>query len=175
MENSIFRLIILKNRLISDSNMCHRSRSIWKPGLWITVLDWRAWLNRLLRNGRQLAILLPEYNTAIVTTADTQGYQGATRSSMMQSFAISCQSLKRKRHHGHQLTKKNLLWAIMSKLAIRPLNHNKSASEAWNNKFENVNDINTSFLTNFRPIMSSFGWTYVSKRLLTLQRHLIKT
>lgn len=33
----------------------------------------------------------------------------------------------------------------MSKLAIRPLNHNKSASEAWNNKFENVNDINTSF------------------------------
>ena len=52
----------------------------------------------------------------------------------------------------------------MSKLAMRPLNHNKSASESWNNKFENVNDINTSFLTNFRPIMSSFGGTYVVKK-----------
>lgn len=52
----------------------------------------------------------------------------------------------------------------MSKLAMRPLNHNKAASEAWNNKFENVNDINTSFLTNFRPIMSSFEWTYVIKK-----------
>lgn len=52
----------------------------------------------------------------------------------------------------------------MSKLAMRPLNHNKAASEAWNNKFENVNDINTSFLTNFRPIMSSFEGTYVIKK-----------
>ena len=45
-----------------------------------------------------------------------------------------------------------------------PLNHNKSAFEAWNNKSENVNDINTSFLTNFRPIMSSFEGTYVIKK-----------
>ncbi len=38
----------------------------------------------------------------------------------------------------------------MSKLAIRPLKPHKSASEAWNNKFENVNDINTSFLDKFQ-------------------------
>ena len=29
--------------------------------------------------GGQLTILLPEYNTAIVTTADTQGYQGGNQ------------------------------------------------------------------------------------------------
>lgn len=115
--------------------------------------------------GGQLAILLPEYNTAIVTTADTQGYQGGNQ---VIYDAIFCHIL-------HELEKRQSPWTpsdeeklafeqFMSKLAMQPLNHNKAASEAWNNKFENVNDINTSFLTNFRPIMSSFEGTYVIKK-----------
>ena len=115
--------------------------------------------------GGQLAILLPEYNTAIVTTADTQGYQGGNQVIYDAIF----------RHILPELEKRQSPWTpsdeekyefeqFMSKLAMRPLNHNKVASEAWNNKSENVNDINTSFLTNFRPIMSSFEGTYVIKK-----------
>lgn len=115
--------------------------------------------------GGQLVILLPEYNTAIVTTADTQGYQGGNQVIYDAIF----------RHILPELEKRQAPWTpsdeekldfeqFMSKLAMRPLNHNKVASKAWNNKSENVNDINTSFLTNFRPIMSSFEGTYVIKK-----------
>ena len=115
--------------------------------------------------GGQLAILLPEYNTAIVTTADTQGYQGGNQVIYDAIF----------RHILPELEKRQSPWTpsdeekfafeqFMSKLAMRPLNHNKVAFEAWNNKSENVNDINTSFLTNFGPIMSSFEGTYVIKK-----------
>ena len=115
--------------------------------------------------GGQLAILLPEYNTAIVTTADTQGYQGGNQVIYDAIF----------RHILPELEKRQSPWTpsdeekfefeqFMSKLAMRPLNHNKVASEAWNNKSENVNDINTSFLTNLGQIMSSFEGTYVIKK-----------
>ena len=115
--------------------------------------------------GGQLAILLPEYNTAIVTTADTQGYQGGNQ---VIYDAIFCQILpdleKRQSPWTPSDEEKLAFEQFMSKLAMQPLNHNKAASETWNNKFENVNDINTSFLTNFRPIMSSFEGTYVIKK-----------
>ena len=115
--------------------------------------------------GGQLAILLPEYNTAIVTTADTQGYQGGNQVIYDAIFRHILPELEKKKAPWTPTDEEKLAFEqFMSKLAIRPLNHNKSASEAWNNKFENVNDINTSFLTNFRPIMSSFGGTYVVKR-----------
>ena len=115
--------------------------------------------------GGQLAILLPEYNTAIVTTADTQGYQGGNQVIYDAIFRHILPELEKKKAPWTPTDEEKLAFEqFMSKLAIRPLNHNKSASEAWNNKFENVNDINTSFLTNFRPIMSSFGGTYVVKK-----------
>ena len=115
--------------------------------------------------GGQLAILLPEYNTAIVTTADTQGYQGGNQVIYDAIFRHILPELEKKKAPWTPTDEEKLAFEqFMSKLAIRPLNHNKSASEAWNNKFENVNDINTSFLTNFRPIMSSFEGTYVIKK-----------
>lgn len=115
--------------------------------------------------GGQLAILLPEYNTAIVTTADTQGYQGGNQVIYDAIFRHILPELEKKKAPWTPTDEEKLAFEqFMSKLAIRPLNHNKSASEALNNKFENVNDINTSFLTNFRPIMSSFEGTYVIKK-----------
>ena len=115
--------------------------------------------------GGQLAILLPEYNTAIVTTADTQGYQGGNQVIYDAIFRHILPELEKKKAPWTPSDEEKLAFEqFMSKLAMRPLNHNKAASEAWNNKFENVNDINTSFLTNFRPIMSSFEWTYVIKK-----------
>lgn len=115
--------------------------------------------------GGQLAILLPEYNTAIVTTADTQGYQGGNQVIYDAIFRHILPELEKKKAPWTPTDEEKLAFEqFMSKLAMRPLNHNKAASEAWNNKFENVNDINTSFLTNFRPIMSSFEGTYVIKK-----------
>ena len=116
--------------------------------------------------GGQLAILLPEYNTAIVTTADTQGYQGGNQVIYDAIFRHILPELEKKKAPWTPTDEEKLAFEqFMSKLAMRPLNHNKSASESWNNKFENVNDINTSFLTNFRPIMSSFEGTYVIKKV----------
>ena len=116
--------------------------------------------------GGQLAILLPEYNTAIVTTADTQGYQGGNQVIYDAIFRHILPELEKKKAPWTPSDEEKLAFEqFMSKLAMRPLNHNKSASESWNNKFENVNDINTSFLTNFRPIMSSFEGTYVIKKV----------
>ena len=115
--------------------------------------------------GGQLAILLPEYNTAIVTTADTQGYQGGNQVIYDATFCHILPELEKRQSPWTPSDEEKLAFEqFMSKLAMRPLNHNKAASEAWNNKFENVNDINTSFLTNFRPIMSSFEGTYVIKK-----------
>lgn len=115
--------------------------------------------------GGQLAILLPEYNTAIVTTADTQGYQGGNQVIYNAIFCHILPELEKRQSPWTPSDEEKLAFEqFMSKLAMQPLNHNKAASEAWNNKFENVNDINTSFLTNFRPIMSSFEGTYVIKK-----------
>ena len=115
--------------------------------------------------GGQLAILLPEYNTAIVTTADTQGYQGGNQVIYDAIFRHILPELEKRQSPWTPSNEEKLAFEqFMSKLAMRPLNHNKSAFEAWNNKSENVNDINTSFLTNFRPIMSSFEGTYVIKK-----------
>ena len=115
--------------------------------------------------GGQLAILLPEYNTAIVTTADTQGYQGGNQVIYDAIFCHILPELEKRQSPWTPSDEEKLAFKqFMSKLAMQPLNHNKAASETWNNKFENVNDINTSFLTNFRPIMSSFEGTYVIKK-----------
>ena len=115
--------------------------------------------------GGQLAILLPEYNTAIVTTADTQGYQGGNQVIYDAIFRHILPELEKRQSPWTPSGEEKLKFKqFMSKLAMRPLNHNKVTSEAWNNKSENVNDINTSFLTNFRPIMSSFEGTYVIKK-----------
>ena len=115
--------------------------------------------------GGQLAILLPEYNTAIVTTADTQGYQGGNQVIYDAIFRHILPELEKRQSPWTPSDEEKLAFEqFMSKLAMRPLNHNKSAFEAWNNKSENVNDINTSFLTNFRPIMSSFEGIYVIKK-----------
>lgn len=115
--------------------------------------------------GGQLAILLPEYNTAIVTTADTQGYQGGNQVIYDAIFRHILPELEKRQSPWTPSDEEKLAFEqFMSKLAMRPFNHNKVASEAWNNKSENVNDINTSFLTNFRPIMSSFEGTYVIKK-----------
>ena len=115
--------------------------------------------------GGQLAILLPEYNTAIVTTADTQGYQGGNQVIYDAIFCYILPELEKRQSPWTPSDEEKLAFEqFMSKLAMRPLNHNKAASETWNNKFENVNDINTSFLTNFKPIMSSFEGTYVIKK-----------
>lgn len=115
--------------------------------------------------GGQLAILLPEYNTAIVTTADTQGYQGGNQVIYDAIFRHILPELEKRQSPWTPSGEEKLKFKqFMSKLAMRPLNHNKVTSEAWNNKSENVNDINTSFLTNFRPIMSSFKGTYVIKK-----------
>ena len=115
--------------------------------------------------GGQLAILLPEYNTAIVTTADTQGYQGGNQVIYDAIFRHILPELEKKQSPWTPSDEEKLAFEqFMSKLAMRPLNHNKVAFEAWNNKSENVNDINTSFLTNSRPIMSSFEGTYVIKK-----------
>ena len=115
--------------------------------------------------GGQLAILLPEYNTAIVTTADTQGYQGGNQVIYDAIFRHILPELEKRQTPWTPSDEEKLAFEqFMSKLAMRPLNHNKVASEAWNNKSENVNDINTSFLTNFRPITSSFEGTYVIKK-----------
>ena len=115
--------------------------------------------------GGQLAILLPEYNTAIVTTADTQGYQGGNQVIYDAIFRHILPELEKRQSPWTPSDEEKLAFEqFMSKLAMRPLDHNKSAFEAWNNKSENVNDINTSFLTNFRPIMSSFEGTYVIKK-----------
>lgn len=115
--------------------------------------------------GGQLAILLPEYNTAIVTTADTQGYQGGNQVIYDAIFRHILPELEKRQSPWIPSNEEKLAFEqFMSKLAMRPLNHNKSAFEAWNNKSENVNDINTSFLTNFGAIMSSFEGTYVIKK-----------
>ena len=115
--------------------------------------------------GGQLAILLPEYNTAIVTTADTQGYQGGNQVIYDAIFRHILPELEKRQSPWTPSDEEKLAFEqFMSKLAMRPLNHNKSAFEAWNNKSENVNDINTSFLTNFGEIMSSFEGTYVIKK-----------
>ena len=125
--------------------------------------------------GGQLAILLPEYNTAIVTTADTQGYQGGNQVIYDAIFRHILPALEKRQSPWTPSDEEKLAFEqFMSKLAMRPLNHNKSAFEAWNNKSENVNDINTSFLTNFRAIMSSFEGTYVIKKAFDAAKALDK-
>ena len=125
--------------------------------------------------GGQLAILLPEYNTAIVTTADTQGYQGGNQVIYDAIFRHILPELEKRQSPWTPSDEEKLAFEqFMSKLAMRPLNHNKSAFEAWNNKSENVNDINTSFLTNFRAIMSSFEGTYVIKKAFDAAKALDK-
>lgn len=125
--------------------------------------------------GGQLAILLPEYNTAIVTTADTQGYQGGNQVIYDAIFRHILPELEKRQSPWTQSDEEKLAFEqFMSKLAMRPLNHNKSAFEAWNNKSENVNDINTSFLTNFGAIMSSFEGTYVIKKAFDAAKALDK-
>lgn len=125
--------------------------------------------------GGQLAILLPEYNTAIVTTADTQGYQGGNQVIYDAIFRHILPELEKRQSPWTPSDEEKLAFEqFMSKLAMRPLNHNKSAFEAWNNKSENVNDINTSFLTNFRQIMSSFEGTYVIKKAFDAAKALDK-
>ncbi len=107
--------------------------------------------------GGQLAILLPKYNAAIVTTADTQGYQSGNQVIYDAIF----------RHILPELEKGQEPWMpeeiercafeqFMHGLAMRPLQQQRGfACKSLNNKFENVNDINPSFLTSFRPFMSS--------------------
>ena len=125
--------------------------------------------------GGQLAILLPEYNTAIVTTADTQGYQGGNQVIYDAIFRHILPELEKKQSPWTPSDEEKLAFEqFMSKLAMRPLNHNKSAFEAWNNKSENVNDINTSFLTNLGQIMSSFEGTYVIKKAFDAAKALDK-
>ena len=125
--------------------------------------------------GGQLAILLPEYNTAIVTTADTQGYQGGNQVIYDAIFRHILPELEKRQSPWTPSDEEKLAFEqFMSKLAMRPLNHNKSAFEAWNNKSENVNDINTSFLTNFGSIMSSFEGTYVIKKAFDAAKALDK-
>ena len=105
--------------------------------------------------GGQLAILLPTYNTAIVTTADTQGYQGGNQVIYDAIF----------RHILPELEKRQSPWmpdesekcefeTFMNNLSMRPLN----------NKIKNVNDINASFCADFQRIWSSFEGTYVIKK-----------
>ena len=125
--------------------------------------------------GGQLAILLPEYNTAIVTTADTQGYQGGNQVIYDAIFRHILPELEKRQSPWTPSDEEKLAFEqFMSKLAMRPLNHNKSAFEAWNNKSENVNDINTSFLTNLGQIMSSFEGTYVIKKAFDAAKALDK-
>ena len=125
--------------------------------------------------GGQLAILLPEYNTAIVTTADTQGYQGGNQVIYDAIFRHILPELEKRQTPWTPSDEEKLAFEqFMSKLAMRPLDHNKSAFEAWNNKSENVNDINTSFLTNFGSIMSSFEGTYVIKKAFDAAKALDK-
>ena len=107
--------------------------------------------------GGQLAILLPKYNTAIVTTADTQGYQGGNQ--------VIYDAIWR--HILPELEKRLAPWTpndaekcefeqFMRGLAMQPLKQQEEFTlEVWNNKIENVNDINPSFLTSFRSNMSS--------------------
>ena len=105
--------------------------------------------------GGQLAILLPKWNTAIVTTADTQGYQGGNQVIYDAIF----------RHILPELEKKKVPWtptdkekseyqSFIKSLCIRPLN----------NSTEKVNDINRIFSESFRQIMSSFAGTYVIEK-----------
>ena len=125
--------------------------------------------------GGQLAILLPEYNTAIVTTADTQGYQGGNQVIYDAIFRHILPELEKRQSPWTPSDEEKLAFEqFMSKLAMRPLDHNKSAFEAWNNKSENVNDINTSFLTNLGQIMSSFEGTYVIKKAFDAAKALDK-
>lgn len=100
-----------------------------------------------------------------MTTADTQGYQGGNQVIYDAIFYHILPELEKRQSPWTPSDEEKLAFEqFMSKLAMRPLNHNKAASDAWNNKSENVNDINTSFLTNFRPITSSFEETYVIKK-----------
>lgn len=113
--------------------------------------------------GGQLAILLPKYNTAIVTTADTQGYQGGNQ--------VIYDAIWR--HILPELERKLAPWTpdeanqrafeqFMRGLAIRPLQQQYgSMPQSLNNKTENVNDINGTFFANFQRIMSSFEGTYI--------------
>ncbi len=110
--------------------------------------------------GGQLAILLPKYNTAIVTTADTQGYQGGNQVIYDAIF----------RHILPELEKGQEPWMpndaekcefeqFMHGLAIRPLKLEcglRGVPLALNNGCRNVNDINASFKADFRSNMSSF-------------------
>ena len=105
--------------------------------------------------GGQLAILLPKFNTAIVTTADTQGYQGGNQVIYDAIF----------RHILPELEKKKAPWTptdnekseyqnFIQTLQIQPLN----------NSFGKVNDINRTFSTNSTANMSSFERTYRIER-----------
>ena len=69
---------------------------------------------------------------------------------MMQSFVHILPELEKKKAPWTPSDEEKLAFEqFMSKLAMRPLNHNKSASESWNNKFENVNDIKYKFFDQF--------------------------
>ena len=108
--------------------------------------------------GGQLAILLPKFNTVIVTTADTQGYQGGNQVIYDAIF----------RHILPELEKRLAPWIptdaekcefeqFMHGLAMRPLQQRGGFTlETRNNKIENVNDINRTFFRDFRSNMSSF-------------------
>ncbi len=113
--------------------------------------------------GGQLVILLPKYNTAIVTTADTQGYQGGNQ--------VIYDAIWR--HILPELERKLAPWTpndaekcefeqFLRGLAMRPLPQQYgSMPQSLNNKTENVNDINGTFFANFQQIMSSFEGTYI--------------
>ena len=116
--------------------------------------------------GGQLAILLPEYNTAIVTTADTQGYQGGNQVIYDAIFRHILPELeKRQEPWVPDETEKKEFETFMNGLSMRPLNPPHAfLSCPLNNKFEKVNDINAGFCADFQRIWSSFEGTYVTEK-----------
>lgn len=75
--------------------------------------------------GGQLAILFPEYDTAIVTTADTQGYQGGNQVIYDAVFHHILPELNQSRApRDPDETEKRTFDAFLSRLEIRPLQSN---------------------------------------------------
>lgn len=105
--------------------------------------------------GGQLAILLPKFNTAIITTADTQGYQGGNQVIYDAIFRHILPELEEKKAPWLPTAKeKSEYQNLIKSLCIRPLN----------NSTEKVNDINGTFSVDSRQIMSSFAGTYVIEK-----------
>ena len=107
--------------------------------------------------GGQLAILLPEFDAAIVTSADTQGYQGGNQVIYDAIFRHILPELqKRQAPWMPNETEKCTFETFMKGLTMRPLPQRyEVVPRSLNNKFEKVNDINAVFSRDFRSIMSS--------------------